>query len=601
MAPRARKRGGAAIAAGGFGCVFRPALRCQPGSPASSKYKASDVSKLMARRDANEEMQELGRVMPVLALIPNADKYFVGVGGNQNFYACTPAPLTTEDRVHYSRCRPLIRRGYTVDTINDKLEGLRVINQSDGGIEVNEAWGYANHAGHGHGAAAMADFTNGFKALNAGLMQLLVHGVVPLNRMGVLHGDLKASNVLVDSGPAAPAGRNVRTVLENMTHAQAANTDVLACRIIDWGLAMYFKGAPPSPLARLRQSIPESLRIGKYTLFNMPITAILFEDDLQRVIKKLVREFLPPRSGRTGRALAMRNVANRIYMIHLSSVDGHGHDDYLAQILGTFFYGVPVTANQQASQERDRSPQGIIIDYLAAALDAYVEPDGTFRRMDYFQDVFRHNCDVYGLLTCYLPLVEVPADVPQAQTWSRNLVSNGVVRMLAEYCYGPTYAARQIPIREVYDTCMAIGRLAPARRATTSGPPVRPSSSAPLADAPWNRRPARQASPRAEHPAAAAAPVKQKRCPKGTRRNKKTGLCVKTGAAKPAPRARASAAASKRKRCPKGTRRDTQTGECARTVPAHGSSVRTVSAGRRCPRGYARNKQTGKCHRTRKK
>lgn len=568
---RRKKKGGAAIAAGGYGCVFRPALRCSSGRYLE-RYKPTDVSKLMARRDAREEMQELGRVMPVLSLIPDAGKYFLGVGEGQNFYACTPAPLTPEDKLHYSTCRPLIRRGYTVENINDQLDSLTVINQSDGGIEVNEAWGYANHAGHGHEAAAMVDYTNGFKAINAGLMQLLVHGVVPLNRLGVLHGDLKASNVLVDVGPAAPRGSNVRRLLENMSPTQARTKGILACRIIDWGLAMYFKGAPPSPLATRPQAIPKSLRDGKYTLFNMPITAILFEDLLQRVIKRLVREFLPPGAGREGRMLAMRNVANRIYLIHLSSVDGHGHDDYLAQILGTFFYGIPVVANQRSVEERDRSAQWVIVDYLAAALDAYVDPDGNFRRMAYFQEVFCHNCDVYGLLTCYLPLVEVPHDIPQAEVWSRNLVSNQIVRMLSEYCYGPTYAARRIPIEEVVQTCMAMGRLGGDRTRAV--------------------QPARIQTPRAPEPA------KKKRCPKGTRRNKTTGECVKVSEAPPAPPV---AAQTRRKRCPRGTRRDKVTGRCVPTAPAHGSSVRTVTPARRCPRGYTRNKETGKCHRTRKK
>jgi hypothetical protein len=65
-------------------------------------------------------------------------------------------------------------------------------------------------------------------------------------------------------------------------------------------------------------------------------------------------------------------------------------------------------------------------------------------------------------------------------------------------------------------------------------------------------------------PKAPAASGKTKRCPKGTRRNKKTGNCesVSTKAhvkmRSPSP----VVASLKKKRCPKGTRRNKKTGNC---------------------------------------
>ena len=181
-----RYTGGAAIAAGGFGCVFRPALHCKAGSPEAAFYDAKNVSKLMKKRDADEEMEEIDKVMPVLKLIPNAERYFMGVGDASRVYSCEPAPLSDADMRRYSICRPLIRRGFDAQNVNSKLSGLRIINQSDGGLELNVAWGVANHAGTDPGAAAMVLDTYGFRAINSSLQRLLVHGVVPLNKLGVL-------------------------------------------------------------------------------------------------------------------------------------------------------------------------------------------------------------------------------------------------------------------------------------------------------------------------------------------------------------------------------------------------------------------------------
>lgn len=62
------------------------------------------------------------------------------------------------------------------------------------------------------------------------------------------------------------------------------------------------------------------------------------------------------------------------------------------------------------------------------------------------------------------------------------------------------------------------------------------------------------------------AEQKRKRCPRGTRRNKKTGLCAPKNVAKAKAKAKAKSVTQKtaRKRCPRGTRRNRKTGRCER-------------------------------------
>ena len=60
------KKAGKAIAAGTFGCVFKPPIKCVDGRKGYEK----GVSKLLTNKNAEEEMQVINNVMPVLSEIP---------------------------------------------------------------------------------------------------------------------------------------------------------------------------------------------------------------------------------------------------------------------------------------------------------------------------------------------------------------------------------------------------------------------------------------------------------------------------------------------------------------------------------------------------
>jgi len=124
------------------------------------------------------------------------------------------------------------------------------------------------------------------------------------------------------------------------------------------------------------------------------------------------------------------------------------------------------------------------------------------------------------------------------------------------------------------------------------------------------------------------APAKKKKCPKGTRRNKKTGNCEPRGVARGLtplkPRGNAPSkphdirgltpseprdgdtplAPAKKKKCPKGTRRNKKTGNCEPRGVARGLTLlkpRGVAPSEppvkkpKCPKGTRRNKKTGNC------
>ena len=127
-----KKKGGKAIASGGFGCVFKPALLCK-----GERKRANGVSKLMYKNYAEEEMKEVERFRPVILQIPNHDQYFIMHG----ISLCDPAPLTKADLENIEMCNNLKKRDseiLTGDNINRSLSKSKSMNIPYGGVDLSK-------------------------------------------------------------------------------------------------------------------------------------------------------------------------------------------------------------------------------------------------------------------------------------------------------------------------------------------------------------------------------------------------------------------------------------------------------------------------------
>ena len=126
---------GEAIAAGGFGCVFRPAIKCQGPADRVKQGKHNYISKIMKSRYANEEMEEVNRFLPVIKTIPNNSKYFLLDG----IFKCRPGSLTSSDKKNLnSKCNNLTREGINASNINNNLSRIQALNIPDGGVAVRK-------------------------------------------------------------------------------------------------------------------------------------------------------------------------------------------------------------------------------------------------------------------------------------------------------------------------------------------------------------------------------------------------------------------------------------------------------------------------------
>jgi serine/threonine protein kinase len=184
--------GGKVLDSGGFGCVFKPALKCKNKSRPLGK-----ISKLMASGDTDDEFYEISKYEPILKKIPNYRNYFI----IDDITICDPDKLTKEDLDNFGKCTAFKKYDLTSANINDNLKYLAMLNEPDGGPELDEY--------------VKANFTNYNKliAVNNSLIDLLEHGIIPMNKLKIFHFDIKGSNILVS--------------IDGTMHT----------RLIDWGLS----------------------------------------------------------------------------------------------------------------------------------------------------------------------------------------------------------------------------------------------------------------------------------------------------------------------------------------------------------------------------
>ena len=124
------KYGGEVIGAGGYGCVFNPALRCN-----NSKKRTSGISKLSRVFDSNKEWNEIQRVKRYLEKIPNYKNYFLLSDQNK----CTPSALTEKDKNNLELCDSILKIVGNIDreNINSNLQKLQIINMPYGGKSLH--------------------------------------------------------------------------------------------------------------------------------------------------------------------------------------------------------------------------------------------------------------------------------------------------------------------------------------------------------------------------------------------------------------------------------------------------------------------------------
>jgi hypothetical protein len=357
-------KGGKIIGSGGYGCVFRPPLKCK----GKNRTKKRMVSKLMTVKHAKSEYEEIMKFKRMLKKIPNYSKYFL----LENISICKPDDFSEKDLHKFdTKCRAL-NDIYNRDSINYRLDELAILNIPDGGSDLKT---YIK-------TVQYPQLPNA----NERLINLLVHGIVPMNKNKVLHADLKDSNILM-----------------NDTNA----------KIIDWGLSVIYKP----------NEIPEKLQ-GRSVYYNIPFTSIIFNS----VFDKMYSTFLKENKGPTYQTV---NEFVKKYIEEWFNYRGNGHYGIIQQIISA----IVVDENLPYDESNNKAME-FIENYITVVLMKYSDKT----KMDllkYYNEVYIHIIDIWGFLTIYLNMLESLAINHAQLTPNEILLFNKLKEIVFTYIYEP--------------------------------------------------------------------------------------------------------------------------------------------------------------------
>jgi serine/threonine protein kinase len=345
-------KGGKVLGSGGFGCIFRPALKCK--SRTASKNVGDQITKLMKRKYAIKEKLEVLKFNKLLKNIPNYSNYFLIDG----FSVCEPSPLTAEDLENFDeKCSALKKINLDKENINrrESLQELLALNMPYGGVDVSK---FIDE--HWHNAKKMEE-------LNNSMIQLLESGIVPMNAAGVYHCDLKSSNILARE-----------------------EDGVLRSRLIDWGLSTAYQPG---------QTIPKVLTNRPFQ-YNVPFSNILFTSLFTKMYKSFLAKHPNP-DYYTLRTFVIN------YVLEWVEERGPGHLKTMNNIFKNLF--------EQDLKHMEDSFRGelieydftfyFIFEYITKILVAFTR-NGKFDNEAYLNQVFLKNIDVWGFVVSYVPIVE---------------------------------------------------------------------------------------------------------------------------------------------------------------------------------------------------
>jgi len=351
------KKGGEVIGAGGFGCVFKPALKCSHPTRLQSQSQKT-ITKLLKKEDAKEEYDYIIKYKPILKTIPNYSAYFLIDG----FSLCEPAPLTEEDLIHYTE--ECVSLKISKQDINHQLNKVLAIQMPYGGQDVGNYLPHINY--------------DKYIPLNYSLMDLLVHGILPMNQKGIYHCDIKDANILVED--IGIDNRNAK----------------LYTRLIDWGLSVQIT-------TKNSKTIPELLKKRPFQ-FNIPFSNVLFNPIFERMYKKFLHDYPNPTMEQT-------NIFVKDYLdTFVNKMNGKGHlsvynfmfkrlfdnrsTDHYSNL---HFIKMIFLQNTEIPHE--------IIQYISKILVTFTI-NNQFNVMDYFSNVFLKNVDVWGYVMIYLAIMD---------------------------------------------------------------------------------------------------------------------------------------------------------------------------------------------------
>ena len=373
------RKGGEALTSGGFGCIFKPALKCK-----NSKKRTKGVSKMSIEKYGKEEIGEIKKIKDRLKSIKNYEKYYL-----LETDLCIPDKLTEDDLKNFDeKCYALTRFNVNSKNVNSKLSNLTILNMPDAGVDLKD-W-----------LMGEKEITKEkIFILNKVIIELLKNAVRPMNEKGVIHNDLKDTNIMINKQ--------------------------LEAKIIDWGLSgvVYNKKIPKEILNRPLQ-------------YNTPFSSMIISNDfklnydifLQRVKDGII----------LFNSTNVRNYVINEYLIKLARYYGY-YDDNVALFNIIFSPSISEETYLSEVKRNDLIEYGYYLyylsNYITDILMKFTNDKYEFDLDGYFLQCYLYNSDVFGLMTTYYIFFNLELEHIKLSEEMRKIFLNRVRSMLVETIY----------------------------------------------------------------------------------------------------------------------------------------------------------------------
>jgi len=370
--------GGEAIAAGGFGCVFLPPLKCKGEDRPTGKV----VSKLLTKSNATSEFREAKDIQNILRTNLGEDtykKYFIFPEKQ-----CEPEKLTHTDLATFNaKCKNLTKHNITAENINTKLNYIGLIELTNGGKDLD-------------GFIKKDISTSELRRFNKSAVNLLTNAIVPMNKLNVIHFDLKSGNIVMDGD--------------------------YQMRIIDWGLSF---------IVNNHTNVASDAKNRPFQ-YNLPFSGVIFNKDITNRIDKHLKTLTYRDDYKNELREQIRAAVFNTIVSKYGFDKTSGHLDYIKSSLKYRF--------DIHSSSKEFALHSIITNYITQIVIDFVNPKTKrFECERYFHEVFIKNCDIWGLLTCY-------DDIVKNSKKQKSKLNENMKLLLYKYLYSSDYASKPIDV-----------------------------------------------------------------------------------------------------------------------------------------------------------
>jgi len=326
---------------GGFGCILYPAISCK------NKTKKNYVSKLLSYHDGIKEVYNIYKLQKILKKIPNYSKYFL----IDNIDTCKM--YKNKIKTNLNKCKNL--------NLSNELTNIIM---PYGGINLNE---YYNKK---------LSFQEEID-INNNLIELLTNAILPMNKLHVYHGDIKANNILV-------------TFINNKINL----------KLIDWGISQV-----------------STYEIESRPLhINMPFSIILFETKFKesfinyvnkdivltyQLIRTFIINYYTERLSKSiNHFYIFNNLIKKLFYDDLINIKSVKEKQFIIYYEYTFYF---------------------IIEYLTAIIYHYTK-NHVLNLDKYYNDIYSKIIDIWGFFNLFDKLYDKIYNVKVKDKYDNNIL-----------------------------------------------------------------------------------------------------------------------------------------------------------------------------------